>query len=112
MKNAVATFQTISAIVVAIAAFVSPSMLMKTTLAMTLTAELRISRRSGCGAFGHRQDGQRDRLIREMSIAAPLWGATRVHGVAKGIALVRSNQPSTFSLLAHGQCRESGSIVD
>ena len=51
-------------------------------------------------------------LIQEMSIAVPLWGATRVHGVAKGIALVRSNQPSTFSLPAHGQCRESGSIVD
>ena len=61
MKNAVATFQTISAMVVAIAASVSPSMLMKTTPAMTLTAALRISSRSGCGAFGHRQDGQRDR---------------------------------------------------
>jgi len=41
MKNAVATFQTISAMVVAIAASVSPSMLMKTTPAMTLTAALR-----------------------------------------------------------------------
>jgi len=61
MKNAVATFQTISAMVVAIAAPVSPSMLMTTTPAMTLTAELRISRRSGCSAFGHRQDGQRAR---------------------------------------------------
>ncbi len=44
MKNAVATFQTISTMVVAIAAPVSPSMLMKKTLATTLTAALRISR--------------------------------------------------------------------
>jgi hypothetical protein len=61
MKNAVATFQTISAMVVAIAASVSPSVLIKTTPAMTLTAALRIGSRFGCGAFGHRQDGQRDR---------------------------------------------------
>jgi len=47
--------------VVAIAVSVSPSVLMKTTPAMTLTAALRISSRPGSGAFGHRQNGQRDR---------------------------------------------------
>jgi hypothetical protein len=44
MKNAVATFQTVSTMAVAIAAPVSPSMLMKKTLATTLTAALRIGR--------------------------------------------------------------------
>jgi hypothetical protein len=42
MKNAVATFQTISVMVVAIAAPVSPIVLMK-TMAKMLTAALRIS---------------------------------------------------------------------
>jgi hypothetical protein len=61
MKNAVATLQMISAMIVAIAVSVSPGLLMKTTPTMTLTAALRISSRSGWGAFGHRQEGQRDR---------------------------------------------------
>jgi hypothetical protein len=40
-ENAIATFQTISAIVVAIVVPVNPSMLMKTVLATTFTAALR-----------------------------------------------------------------------
>jgi len=42
MKNAVATFQTVSTMAVAIAAPVSPSMLMMKTLATTLRAALRV----------------------------------------------------------------------
>src|SRR5882672_8968136 len=81
MKNAVATLQTISMMVVAIAAPVSPSMLMKKTLATTLTAALRISRPAAprlCSVIVMTDNC--DRLIREMSIGNPLWEAPRVHG--------------------------------
>ncbi len=86
MKNAIATFQTISAMVVAIAAPVSPGMLMKTTLAMTLTAALR-DQQVGCGVFmfGHRHDGQLRPVDPRDEHCSPTVGATRIHGVAKGI---------------------------
>lgn len=53
-----------------------------------------------------------DWLIREMSIAAPTVGSDASPWSGERNGSVRSDQPGTFSLPAHRQCRESGSIVD
>ena len=57
------------------------------TLVMTLMAALRISKSAAARSSSVIvMTDNFDRLIREMSIAAHCGGATRVHGVAKGIA--------------------------
>ena len=59
--------------------------------------------RSGGGSLvgeleGHRCPLEVRRLIREMSLANPLWGAPRIHGelLKLGIKLVRPPSPSTW----------------
>jgi hypothetical protein len=51
-------------------------------------------------------------LIREMKHCSPAVGSDASRWSGESNSLVRSNQPSTFSLPAHRQCRESGSITD